>query len=1010
MVNDNISRQAQSLQSVQDRLKTAEQRKNQLQQELASLQNRNDMDARQKKRALKSTFGDFQNAEKERRAIQRLANEERTKLDKLKRGAQSVSVRTSPETIAKRQQEREKAVKALNRRQKAQGIVGRNPTKKLIVENQRRSRIAKFDPSLQSRLTPAQFEKLKKKQGVSNTNGAGTNNQRKTFTEQERNSLRTDFPVRGKRNFFNDGSLFGDLSSKPRGGISRTGTNAPSNASSKTSVETNKTSSLQKSKDTTATKRLVDAVKLIGNELVVAPVNGIRKLFGSDFAIVRTRTPQGFTKIKIVGKTRDGKNALKDKDIQKLVVNAAGAGVAGKVISSTGSALTTYFGPVVAKNTLRTAGAAAIGGTTANAIINPSPENDALAIATIAGIVGPSAVSGAKKRISKVKVFSEDKISKLNSQIANLQKKGANPRGRSTIDQELRILQEQKRLYQQNLDKATKPSLKLYDDVVKSTKKGKEAPKSIVNKVARQQKKNEQVKKQTGERIETLKQKLKKIRKEKSKGANKLTDNTKATKLQKTFPNATRTAIKKTETIWATLKKPEEELLDLYLNNSTRFKAQKRALEKAGKRVKITPQKGKMINIKTGREVQAVKVEIVDKVKPTPIKKTPKKSKVKKIKINQQKELTARERKKQEKRRQFEEGQKLEKQINFARKVAEFEQERLPPIKSQKWGKKAQLQVGKSTQKGVAKVKKVTNDINKAVKQFKKQYKRPVQRSTKTPKQQRETFTARKQNVKKAVSQQKAKLKTYKKSLIKLNAAGLLTSALLQKALADLNDQQKALDNAQDDIQDTIFPVPQDNRNTPVTPKPSTPKTPSKPSTPKPRTPKRFNTKKVIKKVTPKPTKPKKTLTSRPTKKTTKNKTPKVRLPKNTPNSSGMVRSGIIQFKVGNKVTSIKTGLPYNKAVRVARDVVDRSLLASMTIRPGNRIKDKDITKVDLSKFRQKVGKNPLVRKLVEKRKNRLDTPTEKRQIQRAKTNKAKTKVVKRTIKRAIKKITKKRR
>jgi hypothetical protein len=84
-------------------------------------------------------------------------------------------------------------------------------------------------------------------------------------------------------------------------------------------------------------------------------------------------------------------------------------------------------------------------------------------------------------------------------------------------------------------------------------------------------------------------------------------------------------------------------------------------------------------------------------------------------------------------------------------------------------------------------------------------------------------------------------------------------------------------------------------------------------------------------------------------------------------------------------VIKIKTDLPYTEAKALAKQVTDNTLLASFSIREyGERKKRLALKNVDLQKFTRRKGKDPKVRKFVEKSKFRLDKKTEKKEISQA--------------------------
>ena len=90
---------------------------------------------------------------------------------------------------------------------------------------------------------------------------------------------------------------------------------------------------------------------------------------------------------------------------------------------------------------------------------------------------------------------------------------------------------------------------------------------------------------------------------------------------------------------------------------------------------------------------------------------------------------------------------------------------------------------------------------------------------------------------------------------------------------------------------------------------------------------------------------------------------------------------GAITYKIKGKVKTIRTNLPYNKALTLARDTIDNSILASMTVKAYGKTRKKDSRTPKMNKFRVKRSKSTLVQELVEKRAHRLDTKGEKSEI-----------------------------
>ena len=214
------------------------------------------------------------------------------------------------------------------------------------------------------------------------------------------------------------------------------------------------------------------------------------------------------------------------------------------------------------------------------------------------------------------------------------------------------------------------------------------------------------------------------------------------------------------------------------------------------------------------------------------------------------------------------------------------------------------------------------------------------------------------------------------------------------------------------------------------TPRKSTPRkptsrkpTPRKPTPRKPTPRKSTPRKSTPRKPTPRKSTPRKPTPRKPTprKPTPRKPTPRKPTPRKStpptriipiPRSKSLKRKGkrtgyIIQIKKGNKIVGVtKKLLPKNRAINLARKIVDRNARASqqIVVRGVTDIEDVKNTVLN-NKFRLKRSNNKKVRLEVEKRKYRIDSKEEKRELsnkgktRKSKTTKLKPKKVKKTTK-----------
>jgi hypothetical protein len=77
------------------------------------------------------------------------------------------------------------------------------------------------------------------------------------------------------------------------------------------------------------------------------------------------------------------------------------------------------------------------------------------------------------------------------------------------------------------------------------------------------------------------------------------------------------------------------------------------------------------------------------------------------------------------------------------------------------------------------------------------------------------------------------------------------------------------------------------------------------------------------------------------------------------------------------KPIRIKTDLPFDRALKVALETVDETLLGSTTVKKYSRIKPRRGIRIDTKKFRDRKSKSKTVGEIVERRSHRLDSSGE---------------------------------
>lgn len=132
-------------------------------------------------------------------------------------------------------------------------------------------------------------------------------------------------------------------------------------------------------------------------------------------------------------------------------------------------------------------------------------------------------------------------------------------------------------------------------------------------------------------------------------------------------------------------------------------------------------------------------------------------------------------------------------------------------------------------------------------------------------------------------------------------------------------------------------------------------------------------------------------------------KTRRLRIPKyeNLPKTSNLRKGYIIRIKEGNKIVAQTTKvLPKNRALSLGAQKVDKEISASFDVVETAKTNIQDLkkqSKLIKDKFTSRRGKDPKVRINVEKKKFRLDSPTEVRSLKKARKKSKKKTSVKRT-------------
>jgi hypothetical protein len=282
----------------------------------------------------------------------------------------------------------------------------------------------------------------------------------------------------------------------------------------------------------------------------------------------------------------------------------------------------------------------------------------------------------------------------------------------------------------------------------------------------------------------------------------------------------------------------------------------------------------------------------------------------------------------------------------------------------------------------------------KAQVRFSRQVQTQVQKEVRTVTKAKKTVKAlkKKKVSPKKVNTAKRELARVKKKLNKLlqivknNKSIIIRAPIIIKSINDAIKNINAIDKA-------ILKTPK--KVQPQKPKKATPqkkapaKTPKKvqPQKPKKATPqkktpatkskpKTSQVSKQVPKQVKKPKKPKK-----PTKKPKKKKI-KFKIKFGATKKKATKKGAIVYTPTGkNKPVTIKTGLPINRAKKVAKQGLDNSILGSVGVKAYGKTTAKDIKDTTSKKNRRKRSKKTRVQNIVEKSKYRLDTPGEKKGI-----------------------------
>ena len=555
----------------------------------------------------------------------------------------------------------------------------------------------------------------------------------------------------------------------------------------------------------------------------------------------------------------------------------------------------------------------------------------------------------------------------LTKEIKKLERKGVNIRARTLESKKLKLYKEELGIIKKDLIDLNKMINTL--ERPKKLKTPKLTAKQIIKDI-----------KPVQDRFKKRNLKRKKIQKQYV----KLKDTTKAKKLGEFFKETQKSKPRlKLKKKLPTDKKLLLEIVEkTYKFDSQNFKKLKSKIKKE-QNLNVVRRKNKFVLLEPKVNKKAGKL--------TGKKTKPKVIKLEKLKTPKQKEINLyKEEKRTYKQKikdiEFKEGQNLDKLQKDIKKIAVSEAKitrieariNIPKSKSILRNKKAQMTFQRTFKRHYKNVQTQTKKLKSNYQKLKYNYKKfNKKHKTIKTKAQRETYM---RDLKKLKKQSKDFIKESKQIKLKLNklqsliklAVGIGLMSKVKSINSQINTQKLGLDNQIKEIMKSINDFE----------KPIKLKTPKRPT--KPKTKLKKITKTPIRTKTPTPTTPK------PIKPQTKAKQiiKPIKKPKLIPQQKQLQtqttkgKLAKVTFKIGNKTKTINTNLPFNKGLAFAKDVLDNTLLASMTVTAYGKTKKKDIRKPNLKKFGLKVGKNPLVQKVVEKRKYRLDTKGEKKEIQ----------------------------
>jgi len=549
-------------------------------------------------------------------------------------------------------------------------------------------------------------------------------------------------------------------------------------------------------------------------------------------------------------------------------------------------------------------------------------------------------LKGTVKPLKKIKTANTKRIEFLKNQIKKLESEGVNVRARDLKSKKYRLYKEELKVIQMDLIDLNRAITKL--------EKTKPTTKAL---------------KKTIKEIKPIQKKFK-IRKTKRV---KIIDNKKA--LKEMLKVEKKPKIKVIKTLPNNPKILNKMLEDARLDSGLAFKHLKVKIKKElsynvkfrkGKPVVLKPKDLKIIK-PTGKKAKVKTIRLEPKIKKVKSK-------------TQAKPLT----KKEIKELEFKEGQNLDKLQKDFRRIAKQQESQPKTKKVILMNKKAHMTMSRTFKRHYTKTEKTIKTLFKRTKDFSNGYKRQIKNANRIKNLNKRKFkTAQiKKTYQKRATKIKQQVKIINKRISTLNKIFKTLSVLIPISLTksfQATNQFQAMKQALDQVQKQIHEF--EKIKVPKPKSPSIPKKPTKPTPPKPKLRIKPSGSKPTKPTPPKPKPRIKPKTKLPIK-------PKIKIQINKLSKSTKGKMGMVTFKIGNKTKTIRTGLPYNKALRFAKDTIDNTLLASMVVKAYGKTRKKDIRRPKLNKFRLKVGKNSLVQKVVEKSKYRLDTRGEKKEIQ----------------------------